>query len=226
MRIFAVAALLAICFQFCFVGAGVAQTGDRARDPHAFFSALKNCGQSESGSARNECIDNVATQFGPGARWTVYRNKSKIDDSETILLALGAFNVAQQFAREAFDALVDQKPSGKTPLKVYRVEIMCREGRTTFSINFADTLFFTSDGGDSVTYRIDDLPAEQLRFSITHKNDSLQLGKGAVPFIKKRLSAKRLVLRVHPFRQNDITHEFRLTGLSEKISEVRNACRW
>lgn len=203
-----------------------AETREHGARVQAFEAALIRCSQMPAGMVRDECVDHAAEAHGPGNHWLLHTAKSQIDDSQTVVLSRGAFNVALEFTRRAFKGMFIDKSASSGPPEMHTIVMMCREGTTSFSINFRDYRVFTSDGGDKVTYRIDDRPAVTHRFQVSHTNDSLSLGKGTVPFIKSLLGAKKLTVRISPYGQHDITNEFRLDGLDEKIVGLRRACRW
>lgn len=203
-----------------------AETRELSAEAQAFEAALKRCSEIPPGKDREDCVDQVAEAHGPGNSWRLHAAKSQIDDSQTIVLSRGAFNLARDFTRQAFKGMFIDKSASFAFPQLHTIVMMCREGTTSFSIRFGNNLVFASDGGDKVTYRIDDRPAVTHRFHVSHTKDSLSLGNGAVPFIKTLLGAKKLVVRISPYRQDDITNEFRLDGLEEKITPLRRACRW
>jgi len=65
-----------------------------------------------------------------------------------------------------------------------------------------------------------------LKMSASGKAFGFWQGDKAVPFVKRLLSAKRLLVETTPFGARPVLAEFPVEGLNEAVAPLRKACGW
>lgn len=145
--------------------------------------------------------------------WTTTAGKSEIDDSPTVFLrAVASSDVPARFG-------------GRTkPVLVLR----CLENTTSAYIRF-DGLFMSDiDSYGRVTFRVDKNKATTNRLRVSTDNEALGLWSGgqSIPFIKSLFGGERLVVRATPYGESTITFEIPISGLSDEVKPLRQACNW
>lgn len=168
---------------------------------------------------RGECYDILASELGlakpaqtssVNGGWTTWTDVSKIDDSRNVYMQLSAdVGVSQGRYKNAKPTLL----------------LRCMENRTSLYITYS--IFLGSDN-TMVTTRIDSESAETKKWSISSDHYSVGLwdGQSAVPFIKKMLGKKNLVVRIVPYSESAITASFTLQGMATGIKELSDVCGW
>ena len=181
-------------------------------------AAVKDCFEIKSDMDRLTCYDREAG-FNPVVKlsdgkgnWRVREEISKIDDSQNVHLRL-----------KSTEETNCRYESGS-----HDIGISCRENETSIYFLFAGCFMSDVDGGDRVTYRIDKQPASTIEMAISTNNMALGLWHGgrSIPLLKKLFGAKKLLIRAQPFSDSAVTGEYEISGLSEAIKPLRNACNW
>lgn len=177
------------------------------------------CARFDNDAKRLECYDLVFRKakidhsgVGKG-KWQVSEDVSKFDDSRKVILTLKSEDMARdRIGRSAHSYLL----------------IACRENTTSLWMTFADNFMSTTRGGGSVTYRLDDQPAREKKFTESNDSSALGLWSGntSIPFVKSMLSANSLVVRATPFSESAVTVTYDLSGLETAIEPLRAACGW
>jgi type VI secretion system protein VasI len=88
--------------------------------------------------------------------------------------------------------------------------------------------FLSSTGGfGAVTIRIDKQPAKKFHFLESTDHKALGLWRStAIPFVRQILDGKSMLVRVTPYSESAVTATFSITGLSEAIKPLADACKW
>lgn len=108
------------------------------------------------------------------------------------------------------------------------LHIRCLENTT--SIYFAGDCHLTSGHGGygRVDVRVDERKPTTVSMDESTDNQALGLWRGgsAIPFIKRIISAEKLLLRFTPFGMSPVTAEFNIHGLEAEIGQLRKQCSW
>ena len=155
-------------------------------------------------------------QASPTEKWHVTEEKSPMDDSKTVVLALAS----------------DVEVQG--PLGAVRPKLMirCQEGKTESYVvtGMAANIEGSSDGGPSeyqtVRVRFDNAPPQQFGLwseSTDHK--ALFIGNGQA--LARELSkANSFTFRFTPFDGSPQVAQFDVRGLDPYLHKVAEACGW
>ena len=176
---------------------------------------LAQCAKVTDSIKRLECFDGLVkkstvkeTQAPSDTAWHVDRSKSKLDDSETVVLST-----------DALEAIPG-------PLQVKKVRpaliIRCSEGETDLFVSWG---MFIGSRSVEVTERIDSEKAVTASWGLS-TDGKATFKDGPVPYIKQLMGHKKLLLQVTPFNENPRLVEFNITGIDEAIKPVQEACRW
>lgn len=106
--------------------------------------------------------------------------------------------------------------------------IRCMENTKAVLIAFNDHFMSDNAGGGRVEYRLDDALATHSNFRESNDNKALGLWNGgsSIPFIKKMLGKKQLIVRATPFSDSAVTLTFDIAGIDNAIGSVRETCDW
>jgi type VI secretion system protein VasI len=178
----------------------------------------KACAAIAQDSKRLECFDLIfkkssVTTSSPKTDWTITEEKSKIDDTTNVFMALKSMQPIQnQYGASAY----------------LDMSIMCREKKTDFYIIFGGHFMSNIESYGSVTFRVDKQPAVQKRLveSTDHKALGLWGGANSIPFVKGLYGGATLFVRATPYNESAISGEFNITGLEDAIVPLRRACGW
>ena len=155
-------------------------------------------------------------QASPPDKWHVTEQKSPMDDSKPVVLAL------------------DSEDEVQGPLGASRPKLMirCQEGKTESYVvtGMAANIEVSSDGGPSeyhsVRVRFDDAPPQQFGLwseSTDHK--ALFIGNGQA--LAKELSkASSFTFQFTPFDGSPQVAQFDVRGLDPHLHKVAEACGW
>lgn len=145
----------------------------------------------------------------PKREWVVREQKSRMDDTAQVVLALEA----DEPVRSRFGAYI-------LPTLIVR----CHENTT--SVYVVSEWYL--DRGVQVMHRFDgDKAATQTwESSTTRKAAGLWSGASAIPFIKTMLDRKTLLMRVWPYDEGPQEMAFSIVGLAKVIEPLRKACKW
>ncbi len=130
--------------------------------------------------------------------WIVSENKSPIDDSAQVTML--------KYSESGDQSLI----------------IRCKENTTDLYIN---TKNFLGSRSQKIIVRIDDKKAENVQSSNSTDNKSLFITP-VLPFIKKIIDAKAMVVRYETYSDGTKTTIINLEGLKDAIVPLRKACKW
>jgi type VI secretion system protein VasI len=182
---------------------------------------LAGCMAIDNAVNRLACFDELAksrkavkqTDNPPTrSQWAVRVETSAIDDSKNVMMSVQSIN---EF-------------SGKYGnLARASMNVACRENSTDVYFIFGD--YFMSDHQEwgRATLRIDKNPAFSSSMKESTDNGALGLWNGTgVSLLKSIFGKSKLLVRVTPFNESQVTAEFPIAGLEESIKTLRAACRW
>lgn len=143
--------------------------------------------------------------------WFVEQEKSKMDDSQTVILAKRAEN-------EIGTWLSKVRPG---------ILIRCLEGKTQFYMvtESAAQPELGKYNKHTVEVRIDDRKPYRELWSQSTDSKSL-FAPNALALTRELSRAKRLLIRFTPFNAQPTTAEFDVTGLAAVLPQLASACKW
>ncbi len=181
-------------------------TGDDKKIKECLKKLLDNEKSStsvgEESSSQNEILTKVANK----GKWDTSIATSEIDDSQKVILTLAAENTIRSSYRT-------ERPT---------LYLRCAENKTEAYINWG--VFLGSDN-TKVLLRYDKEKAKTRRWGLSTDHKATFV-RGNIPFIKKLLKHKKLLVQVTPYSDSPVTTTFDLRGLKEAIKPLRKACHW
>jgi len=179
--------------------------------------SLARCATEDSDKVRLMCYDSLATKAGikepeaevvsdPG-KWNVYEEKSPIDDSRNVHL----FVMSNETVKSGYNTV---KPS---------LHIRCSENKTNVFLNWG--LYLGLEKTKMLT-RFDKEKATMSSWSISTNNEAAFVRGNDIEFAKKVMKHQKLLVQVTPFGENSVMTTFNISGLSEAIKPLREACHW
>ena len=191
-----------------------------AIDENQIQFKIDSCKSIANKDERLNCYDalsNVETITIPTegiGNWTIFKDKSPVDDSVSIYLNLDA------------NDYIDVKYKKFKP----NLTIRCRENATSIFVNYG---IFLGDKSIKPVTRLDSEKAVSDVYwgtSTDHQAifyDSL-LGEGeaSIKFIKQLLDKNKFFIRVIPYNEKPVDATFDLSGLDEAIKPLRSVCGW
>ncbi len=144
-------------------------------------------------------------------KWVVFTEKSKMDDSSTVVLSLQAENEANAWLDTIYAKLIVRCSEHKTDVYI----------DTGTSANPELGLYnqFT------VRLRLDDKKPLTQRWTESTNNTAL-FAPNAISLAKKLADSKSLIFEFTPFNSNTARIEFKTEGLGNLLPQVANACNW
>jgi type VI secretion system protein VasI len=143
--------------------------------------------------------------------WTISREVSKMDDSKTVTLSLGANNAV----------------TGWLDTKTPELHIRCKEHSTDVWVytGMSTKPEYGEYDRFTVRLRLDDRAAFSEMWN--ESTDSKAMFAPSPISIARRLAkAKRLRLSFTPFNASPATAEFTLAGIEKHLPEVAKTCGW
>lgn len=183
---------------------------------------VEACKTIENDDARLACYDlalgvkSVETNStaSENSNWNRRIEKSELTDQTNVFLSVRSIDeVRDRYGREA------------APAVLY---LRCMENTTAVLLTFNDHFMSDNAGGGRVEYRLDDDPMAKQSFRESNDNMALGLWSGgtSIPFIKKMLGHKQLIVRATPYNESSITVKFPISGIENEITELRKTCGW
>ena len=189
---------------------------------HALAGELENafgeCAAIAGSFKRLDCYDAMAREYGPAApgdetapagQWKVERRASGIGDTIDVFMVVQAIES------------IPGKEGQVRPVLVVR----CQDNDTAVIFNFAR---FIEQSRAEAALRIDDgaVLTASLKMSASGKAFGFWQGDEAVPFVKRLLGGKRLLVQVTPFGARPVLAEFPVEGFDEAVAPLRESCGW
>ena len=138
--------------------------------------------------------------------WVTNVSKSKIDDSETVVLDLTSPDAITVHLDATFPRLI----------------LRCAQGEASVFINWDAYLGLNET---SVLTRLDKEPAQTSTWSLSTDNKSTFAPGNGADFIKDLLSHKVLVAQVTPYDESPVTVSFPLEGLDNAVKPLQEDCK-
>ena len=149
--------------------------------------------------------DSSLAANAPVLTWEVSESKNPLDDSPIVTLMLTATSGASS--------------SGVAPALFLR----CKSKTTDAYINW--NAYLGSDAADVVT-RIGKARADRRAWGLSTDNTSTFYPADVPGFIRALMRVDTLVASVTPYESSPITAVFPVTGLSDRIAPLEQACGW
>ena len=174
------------------------------------------CSKIEDRIKRLECFDTIVATKGLSAygqknksnnQWEIIKDKSKIDDSETVIIAT-----------KSIEPIEDRYGSKKEPYFAIR----CKENKTDVIVAFG---MFLDTESMIVTERIDSEEVRVEYWSISNNKESI-LNQHPIQFIKSLFGHDKLLLQVMPYNENQKIVEFNISGIEDITEPLQKACKW
>ena len=180
--------------------------------------ALGECAAIAGSFKRLDCYDALARDYGPAApaaeappagKWKVEQRASGIGDGVDVYMVLQAVEKIPGEDGEVRPALA----------------LRCEDNNTAVIFSFAR---FIEQSRAEAALRIDDgaVLTASLKMSDSGKAFGFWNGDEAIPFLKRLLGGKRLLVQVTPFGARPVLAEFPIIGLDEAVAPLRKACGW
>lgn len=197
---------------FTFLALFVASSGSSAQTPTDCVGITDpndrlNCFDAAFTETTNLPVPNVVA-------WSVRSETSRLDGSTSVYISV--------FSDERI-----QNRFGNGGLA--RLMVRCRENTTAVTIRFAGLFMADIQGYGRIDFRVDDNPPSRVNMTASTNNEHLGLWRGnqSIPFIKNHLlSGSSLLVRATPFNESPVEMTFNISGLSEAITPLREACGW
>ncbi|MBI6628348.1 type VI secretion system-associated protein TagO [Pontibaca salina] len=179
-------------------------------------AAQEECAKIADPDDRLNCFDHsykVTEIVETASDWDVRIDKSKLDDSTTVVMAVDSDNsITQQLGGSSAGNLI----------------IRCQENTTSIYLTWGGHFMADIQGKGRVDYRIDDRKAARSSMRASTDNKALGLWNGAssIPFIKAMFGGVSLYVRATPFSESPVEMTFNISGLEEEIAPLREACNW
>ena len=177
---------------------------------------IARCAVIDGDLERLECYDRLAQSLGldraqlvPTAvegtgKWQVSVKTNPLDDTTTVALVLLADSGTSTWSDRV--ALV----------------LRCKSNKTEAYINWHDYL----GSAARVTWRIGAEDARTGKWGLSTDKEATFYPYDAIAFIRQLLAADRLVAQVTPYSEAPVTAVFDLTGLTNAIRPLQDACGW
>lgn len=174
------------------------------------------CSKIKDGIKRLECFDAIVATKDLSAygqknksnkQWEIITDKSKIDDSETVIIAT-----------KSIEPIEGRYGSKKEPYFAIR----CKENKTDVIVSFG---MFLDTESMIVTERIDSEEVNVEYWSISTNKESI-LNQHPIQFIKTLFGHDKLLLQVVPYNENQKIVEFNISGIEDIIEPLQKACKW
>lgn len=164
----------------------------------------------ESPAKQKSDILALARSFGEDKKtnatgdWNVQVDKSPIDDTETVIMALNAETPIRAWVNEV-----------STPTLMLRF----KEGELEAFFSLGVTPDTESGDTRTLTLRFDSQPAKDFKGNISTNNKAVFL-RNPRELLREISSAKKLTLKFTPFNSNPVTTTFNLNGFNQSANKL------
>lgn len=141
-------------------------------------------------------------------KWVSSNEISPIDDSRNEYISLAADN--QIYGR-----------FGESPTP--GLWISCKEKKTELLINWD---IFLSTQNTQVLTRLDSKKAITRTWTMSTNSKATYYSGSTISFIKELMQSQKLYAQTTPYGENTVKATFDLSGLSNAIKPLREACKW
>jgi type VI secretion system protein VasI len=184
--------------------------------PEDMAKSIATCASIKGDLARLECYDQLARARGLSeaknlpvptsgtGKWHVTAMQNPVDDTKTVSLILLA-------------------ESGKSRMgEQVSLMLRCQSHKTEVYIAWEDYL-----GSEAhVLTRVGTAPAISKTWDLSTDSKATFYPGNHIALIKSLLAADRFVAQVTPYSESPVTAVFDLTGLSNAIKPLQEACGW
>lgn len=178
---------------------------------------IAKCAANSADAVRLVCYDAIAkslgvdkpaskTEMGSG-KWSVRSETSPIDDSVNVVLSVRS----EESVRSEYDTV---RPS---------LFIRCSENKTNVFLNW--DLYLGLDS-TRMLVRFDSEEANTDTWTISTSNKAVFLRGSDINFAKKMMGHEKLLTQITPYGKSPVMATFPISGLSEAIKPLREACSW
>lgn len=174
------------------------------------------CAALNDSVKRLDCFDSLAkkeglaeetTQTKTDSKWVMEESHSKIDDSRKVVIALKSSNeIEGRLSRLAPRTLI----------------LRCLENKTSVIVGL--NMFLGSDP-IRVTQRFDKKKATKRRWDLSTDHEAM-FHRKPIGFIREIMKHKKLLLELIPYNESPRLLEFDISGLSNVIKPLQEACHW
>jgi type VI secretion system protein VasI len=178
---------------------------------------IAKCAAKGSDAARLICYDALAQSLGVekpktttsrgSGKWSVRTDQSPIDDSLNVSVSVHS----EETVRSGYNIV---SPS---------LFVRCAEKRTNVFLNWG--LYLGLDSTRMLT-RFDETPATTNTWSISTDNKAVFVRGSDIAFAKKMMNHDKLLIQISPYGESPVMATFNISGLSEAIKPLREACSW
>ena len=175
------------------------------------------CASKGTDATRLICYDSLAVKLGVDkpktkitkgkGKWTVREDRSQIDDSVNFTLSLSS----NEKVRSGYNNV---QP---------RLYVRCSENKTNVFLTW--DLYLGLQQTDMLT-RFDKLKASTSSWSLSTNNKAVFVKGSDIDFAKKLMKHKKLLTQITPYGQSPVMTTFNISGLTEAIKPLREACKW
>lgn len=173
------------------------------------------CAETKDSIQRLACFDKLSEdkdltrkpEIKQSDNWTVDIDKSKIDDSQTVILI-----------NKSKNEVIGQYNNSTRPTLLIR----CEENKTDA---FISTTFFLGSDSFKVTTRLDKEKARKETWSISTNHKAMFI-RQPVSYLKKMMKHENLLVEFSPYSGNRKLVEFDISNLEEVIKPLRKECNW
>lgn len=171
-----------------------------SEDPRQWAQDLQIIRAERGDSNLNDILGR--SSLGP---WSLIERTDPLDDSPIVTLMNAAESGRSRF--------------GDPPTLILR----CRNNRTEVFINWDE---FLGTNAVTVQYRVDEGEMRQRQWGISTTNRATFFRGNHIGLIRELMSASQFVARVTPSWQSPMTAVFDVTGLTDEIGPLQEACNW
>lgn len=189
-----------------------------AQQPTALEEDLVSCYAIPGSFRRLDCYDSalrrhnlIAPETDEVATgdWKIEQRSSGISDEADVYMVVHA---------------VEKIPGDDGDVRPLLI-VRCEENDTAVIFNFAR---FIEQSRADAAIRIDDgaVMTVRLKMSASGRAFGFWHGEEAVPFVKRLMDGRRLLVQVQPLGARPVVAEFAVAGLDTAVGPLREACGW